>query len=75
MSKIEFYTDRAGEHRWRFRADNGRILADSGEGYKNLADARRGALIVTSSANSLDFRADLALEGLKGHYGEPGGSQ
>jgi uncharacterized protein YegP (UPF0339 family) len=29
--------DAAGEWRWRLRADNSRIIADSGEGYKTRA--------------------------------------
>jgi hypothetical protein len=35
---IEFYTDKAGEHRWRVVASNGKIVADSGEGYINFSD-------------------------------------
>jgi uncharacterized protein YegP (UPF0339 family) len=31
------YMDRRGEYRWRFIAGNGRILADSGEGYTTYA--------------------------------------
>jgi uncharacterized protein YegP (UPF0339 family) len=31
--KFQVYEDRAGEYRWRLRASNGRIVADSGEGY------------------------------------------
>lgn len=38
--KIEFYTDKAGEYRFRVRAANGEILA-SGEGYKNKKDRYR----------------------------------
>jgi len=37
---FEVYEDEAGEHRWRLRADNGNVVADSGEGY----DSRDGAL-------------------------------
>lgn len=40
--EIEPYVDKAGEFRWRARARNGRIMADSGEGYateQNLARA------------------------------------
>jgi uncharacterized protein YegP (UPF0339 family) len=33
-----YYLDEKGEWRWRLKASNGRILADSGEGYKNLTD-------------------------------------
>jgi len=33
-----YYQDAKGEWRWRLKASNGRIVADSGEGYKNLQD-------------------------------------
>lgn len=36
--KIERYEDKSGEHRWRAVADNGKVVADSGEGYKNASD-------------------------------------
>lgn len=36
---IEIYReDQSGDWRWRARAKNGRILADSAEGYRNRAD-------------------------------------
>lgn len=31
--RIEVYPDRAGEWRWKWKAANNRIIADSGEGY------------------------------------------
>ena len=34
--------DRAGEYRWHVRARNGRIVADSGEGYKTPAGCLKG---------------------------------
>lgn len=36
--QFEVYTDKAGEYRWRLKAPNGNIIADSGEGYKNRTD-------------------------------------
>lgn len=36
--KFEVFKDRAGEHRWRLLANNGKIIASSGEGYKNKGD-------------------------------------
>ena len=38
-SGYEFYryADAAGEWRWRFKAPNGKTMADSGEGYTTLA--------------------------------------
>lgn len=40
---IEVYKDRRAEWRWRARARNGRIVADGGEGYSTLSNARRAA--------------------------------
>jgi len=33
MYKFIVYKDKKGEWRWRMQAPNGRIMADSGEGY------------------------------------------
>jgi uncharacterized protein YegP (UPF0339 family) len=41
---IEVYRDAKGEHRWRMKASNGRIVADSGEGYGTHAAAHRAAV-------------------------------
>jgi uncharacterized protein YegP (UPF0339 family) len=37
---IDIYRDRSGCYRWRLRAVNGRIIADSAEGY----DDKRGVM-------------------------------
>jgi len=39
---FEIYKDRAEEWRWRLRHKNGRILADSGEGYRSRSGAMNG---------------------------------
>ena len=36
---VEFYKDAAGEWRWRAKAGNNEVVADSGEGYQNRQDA------------------------------------
>lgn len=41
-AKIEVYEDNAGEWRWRLVAANGKIVADSGEGYDTKGNALRG---------------------------------
>ena len=41
-AKFELYKDRAGEFRWRLVHRNTNIIADSGEGYHNKADAING---------------------------------
>lgn len=42
-AKIEVYRDAAGEFRWRARDTNGRIVAESGEGYERRAVAAQAA--------------------------------
>ena len=41
--KLEIYRDARRESRWRLQVSNGRILADSGEGYRRRASARHAA--------------------------------
>ena len=38
-AKVQIYRDANREWRWRLRAANGRIVADSGEGYRGRAAA------------------------------------
>ncbi|WP_224329015.1 MULTISPECIES: DUF1508 domain-containing protein [Stenotrophomonas] len=40
----------SGDWRWRLRADNGRIIATSGEGYRNRDDCLHGIELVTSTS-------------------------
>jgi len=47
-----YYQDTKGEWRWRLKAANGRILADSGEGYKNVSDCLEDIDRVKNSANA-----------------------
>ena len=41
-AKLEIYRDARSEWRWRLRASNGRIVANSGEGYRRRASMLRG---------------------------------
>lgn len=43
MTKVRIYKDAAGEHRWQAIAENGHIVADSGEGYVRHIDALQAA--------------------------------
>jgi uncharacterized protein YegP (UPF0339 family) len=47
---FEIYVDRVGEWRWRLKAENGRILADSGEGYHNRQDCWNVVELIKDSA-------------------------
>lgn len=42
--RIEVFQAKDGEWRWRMRARNGKIVADSGEGYRRKQGAVRAAL-------------------------------
>ena len=42
MGKFQLYRDAKQEYRWRLRARNNRIIADSGEGYVHKADCEHG---------------------------------
>jgi uncharacterized protein len=45
----QVYEDDAGDWRWRLKADNGNILADSGEGYVRKTDCYAGIAKVKAS--------------------------
>jgi uncharacterized protein len=46
MAKFYIYRDAKGEYRWRLRVGNGRIIADSGEGYVRKIDCERSIELV-----------------------------
>ena len=46
---IEVYKDAAARWRWRYVAQNGNVLADSGQSYTRRVDAVRAAKRVTGS--------------------------
>lgn len=48
--KFEIYKDEKGEWRWRLKARNNRIVAVSGEGYKNRIDAVQAVSLVQKDA-------------------------
>jgi uncharacterized protein YegP (UPF0339 family) len=48
--KYHVYRDKNNHWRWRLKAANGNILADSGEGYVNKADCLAGINAVKGSA-------------------------
>jgi uncharacterized protein YegP (UPF0339 family) len=47
-NKAEVYRDAAGEWRWRIKAANHRVIADSGESYQKQADCLAGLALATS---------------------------
>jgi uncharacterized protein YegP (UPF0339 family) len=57
---VTVYQDEAGEWRWRRQADNGEIVATSGEGYTDKTHAGRMAfeLNVSSTSRAIKFVVD-----------------
>nr|WP_313695370.1 HVO_2922 family protein [Halobaculum sp. XH14] len=51
---FELYEDSAGQWRWRLVHDNGRIIADSGEGYASKQKATEGLESVRENATGAD---------------------
>lgn len=56
LPRFEVYRDRSSEHRWRFKAGNGEIMADSAEGYVTGYGAKRAARNVRETAPEAPIR-------------------
>ncbi len=51
--KFQIFKDKAGEYRWRFRAEgNWEIIADSAEGYVRKSDCEHGIELVKQQVPS-----------------------
>lgn len=48
---FEVYQDAKNEWRWRLHAANGRVIADSAEGYNRQGDCIKGITLVKGSAS------------------------
>lgn len=49
--KFEIYRDKKREFRWRLKAPNGRIIAESGEGYKRKGNAGKSVARMFEALN------------------------
>lgn len=61
MAKFEVFKDAKGEFRWRMKAGNGEIIADSNEGYKTKSSCEHGIELVKRDSASADV-VDLTEE-------------
>ena len=52
MLTFSTYQDTLRQYRWRLKASNGRIIADSAEGYHNLADCQNMIALIKKDASS-----------------------
>jgi len=60
MLTFEVYKDVKGEFRWRLKAVNQRVIADSGEGYRNKADCTAAIALFKSGVAGARI-VDLAV--------------
>jgi uncharacterized protein YegP (UPF0339 family) len=51
--RFEVYKDKAAEYRWRLLASNGKLAADSGEGYTRREDAHRAIAALLLAINDV----------------------
>ena len=56
MATFEIYKDKSKQFRWRLRASNGKIIADSGESYVAKADCQHGIELVKSDAAGAEVK-------------------
>ena len=56
--KFHIYKDDKGEWRWRLKAINGKILADSGEGYSTKQACKDGIDLVKSTTANTPVEED-----------------
>ncbi len=56
MAVFKIYKDSKKEYRWRFRAANNKIIADSGEGYVSWQGAKDGVDFVKKYAASAEIK-------------------
>lgn len=58
-SKLKLYRDAANDWRWRFVAANGRIVADSAEGYSSRDKAAAGFYVLVDAASKGEFKTEV----------------
>lgn len=51
-AQLKVYQDIRGTWRWRVQAGNGKIIADSGEGYRNLVDLENGIRVMKEACSN-----------------------
>ena len=70
QKQIEVYPDKAGEWRWRRRAANGKISADSGEGYSARGSAIEAARAERGDTKLTEVRDDGTEAGVRYERGD-----
>jgi uncharacterized protein YegP (UPF0339 family) len=73
VTKFQLYKDRKGEYRWRLRARNGEIIADSNEGYSSKASCQHGIDLVKEQAASATVEDQTESRAAQAHRTEEEG--
>lgn len=58
MDTVTIYRGEDGDYYWHRKAENGQIVSDSGEGYRNVRECRERAYDVNSTATFVDLTDD-----------------
>ena len=61
IARFQLYQDEKGEFRWRLRANNNKIIADSGEGYKKKNDCLEGIFLAKKLIEKVYFEDETGL--------------
>ena len=61
MAKFEIYKDVKGDFRWRFQANNGKILAESSQGYINRANCEHGIILIKQEVGNATISDDFKV--------------
>ncbi len=59
MAEFEIYKDTRLEFRWRFIASNGKILAESAEGYINTANCEHAIILIKQQVSNARINSDF----------------
>ena len=57
--KFEVFKDKKGMFRWRLMEEDGSILATGGQGYKALADAKRGVELIKKAGTDKKMKFEI----------------
>ena len=56
MTTAEVYRDAVGRWRWRLKANNGEVIADSGQSYGRRRDCLAGLDLATHAPTDVEFK-------------------
>ncbi len=59
--KFITYQDKAGKWRWRLKARNGRVVADSGQGYSTKGNAKQAVSMLQRGVPAFGYASPLFI--------------